>query len=166
MIFAHIYFPCVGKNIYARKNMCGNALYFFLVGTLGTLGNNQSKKCSHCPGLVGTLGARVGTLAIRDIAVGNAAQFFVWRCHGVKQMTPANTGDPALDLLAAIVMRALIDARGRGEAALQAAQWLDEVCPEWRGITRREELANDRARVSRPQGRTGRAQQRALLYPG
>lgn len=84
----------------------------------------------------------------------------------MKQMTPANTGDPALDLLAAIVMRAILDAQGSGEAALQAAAWLDDVCPRWRAITRREGLANDRERVSRPQGRTGRAQQRALLHPG
>ncbi len=50
----------------------------------------------------------------------------------MKQMTPANTGDPALDLLAAIVMRAILDAQGSGELAWQAAQWLDDVCPRWR----------------------------------
>lgn len=63
-------------------------------------------------------------------------QSFSWRCESVGRKAGYSdneayrpTGAPELDLLAAIVRRAVRDAH-RGD--VEAVEWLDAYCPQWR----------------------------------
>lgn len=66
------------------------------------------------------------------------------RGRGKQKVEPLrSTGHPALDLLAATISLAIVDAK-RGDS--DAAAWLADVCPSWRYYDSREKRTGKRRR--------------------